>query len=135
MPSQRVLVVVTDPVAPSALKRAVRDHVDPEAEVRLGPSLSFLEWVANDEDNARTEAEELAAEGGRALHGPGPVELELGDADPVQAVKDALQTFPADEILLISPTDSGITQPDLDSFGVPVHVLTIPAWSRSAPGG
>jgi hypothetical protein len=137
MPSQRVLVAVTDPVAPSALKRAVRDHVDPEADVRLVsfPSLSFLEWVASDEDDARTEAEEFAAEGGRALHGPGPVELELGDSDPVQAVEDALQTFPADEILLISPTDRGITQPDLDSFGVPVHALTIPAWSRSAPAG
>jgi hypothetical protein len=130
MPSQRILVVVTDPVAPSALKKAVRDHVDPEAEVRLvsSPSLSFLEWLTNDEDDARTEAEELAVEGGRALHEPGPVELELGDADPVQAVKDALETFPADEILLVSPTDSGkMTQPELGSFGVPVNVLTIPA--------
>jgi len=129
MASQRVLVVVTDPVPASALKLAVRDHVDPEAEVRLvsSPSLSFLEWVTNDEDEARTEAEELAAEGGRALDGPGPVELELGDADPVQAVKDALQTFPADEILLVSPSESSITRPDLDSFGVPVHAFIVPA--------
>jgi hypothetical protein len=129
MPSQRVLVVVTDPVAPSALKRAVRDHVDPEADVRLvsSPSLSFLEWMTNDEDEARTEAEKLAVEGGCALNQPGPVGLELGDSDPVQAVKDALQTFPADEILVVSPTDSEMTQPELDSFGVPVHALTIPA--------
>ena len=129
MPNQRVLVVVTDPVAPSALKKAVRDHVDPGADVRLvsSPSLSFLEWLTNDEDDARTDAEELADVGGRALDQPGPVELELGDSDPVQAVKDALQTFPADEILLVSPTDSDITQPELDSFGVPVQVLTIAA--------
>ncbi len=128
MPNQRVLVVVTDPVAPSALREAVRDHVDPEAEVRLvsSPSLSLTEWVTNDEDDARTEAEELAAEGGRALHQPGPVELELGDANPVQAVKDALATFAADEILLVSPTRGAMTQPELDSFGVPVHTLTIP---------
>ena len=114
MPNQRVLVVVTDPVAAIGSSRAVRDHVDPGADVRLvsSPSLSFLEWVSNDEDDARTEAEELAAEGGRALHQPGPVDLELGDADPVQAVKDALQTFPADEILLVSPTGGAITQPD-----------------------
>jgi hypothetical protein len=129
MPSQRVLLVVTDTVAPSALRKAVRDHVDPEAEVRLvtSPSLSFVEWMTNDEDDARIEAEELAVEGGRALDQPEPVEVELGDADPVQAVKDALQTFPADEILLVSPTDSDITQPELDSFGVPVHVLTVAA--------
>lgn len=129
MRSQRVLVVVTDPVAPSALKKAVRDHVDPGADVRLvsSPSLSFLEWLTNDEDDARTDAEELADVGGRALDQPAPVELELGDSDPVQAVKDALQTFPADEILLVSPTDSDITQPELDSFGVPVQVLTIAA--------
>lgn len=129
MSGQRVLVVVTDPVSPSALKRAVNDHVDHGAEVRLvsSPSLSFLEWVTSDEDDARGEAEELAVEAGRALQDPGPVELELGDADPVQAVKDALQTFPADEILLVSPTGSGLTQPELDSFGIPVHVLTISA--------
>lgn len=129
MRSQRVLVIVTDPVAPSALKKAVRDHVDPGADVRLvsSPSLSLLEWVTNDEDGARTEAEELAAVGGSALNQAGPVELELGDSDPVQAVQDALQTFPADEILLVSPTESGITQAELDSFGIPVQVLTIPA--------
>jgi hypothetical protein len=129
MPSQRVLVVVTDTVAPSALRKAVRDHVDPGAEVRLvsSPSLSFVEWLTNDEDDARTEAEELAVEGGRALDQPGPVELELGDADPVQAVKDALQTFPADEILVVTPTDGGMTQSELGSFGVPAHVVTIPA--------
>ena len=126
---RRVLVIVTDPVAPAALRKAVRDHVDPEAEVRLvsSPSLSFVEWMTNDEDDARTEAEELAVEGGRALDQPEPVEVELGDADPVQAVEDALQTFPADEILVVSPTDDRMTQPELDSFGVPVHVLTIPA--------
>jgi hypothetical protein len=129
MSNQRVLVVVTDPVPPSALQRAVRDQVDPGADVRLvsSPSLSFLEWVSSDEDDARTEAEELAAEGGRALHQPGSVDLQLGDADPVQAVKDALQTFPADEILLVSPTGGSITQPELDSFGVPVHSVSIQA--------
>ena len=84
-----------------------------------------LEWVTSDEDGARTEAEELAAEGGRALHQPGPVDLELGDANPMQAVRDALQTFPADEILLVSPNGSGMTQPELDSFGVPVYSLSI----------
>jgi hypothetical protein len=129
MPAQRVLVVVTDPVAPSALKKAVRDHVEPGADVRLvsSPSLSFLEWLTNDEGDARTDADQLAAAGGRALDQPGPVEVELGDSDPVQAVKDALQTFPADEILLVSPNGSGITQPELNSFGVPVHVLTVSA--------
>ena len=129
MASQRVLVVVTDPVPASALQRAVRGHVDPGADVRLvsSPSLSFLEWLTSDEDDARTDAEELAEIGGSALNKPGPVELELGDADPVQAVKDALQTFPADEILLVSPTGSSITQPELDSFGVPVHSVSIQA--------
>ena len=58
MPSQRVLVVVTDPVDQSALKRAVNDHVDHDAEVRIvsSPSLSFLEWVTNDEGDARVTA-------------------------------------------------------------------------------
>jgi hypothetical protein len=128
-PSQRVLVVVTDPVDQSALKRAVNDHVDPRAEGRIvnSPSLSFLEWVTNDEEDAHTEAKELTDVGARTLDHPGPVALELGDSDPVQAVKDALQTFPADEILFVSPTGGGIAQPELDSFNVPTHILTIPA--------
>ena|SRR5579859_4011721 len=129
MPNKRVLVVVTDPVDQSALKHAVNDHVDPGADVRLvsSPSLSFLEWVTNDEDDARTKAKRLADVGARALDQAKPVELELGDADPVQAVKDALQTFPADEILLVSPTGGCIAQTELDSFNVPTHTLTIPA--------
>ena len=128
MPGQRVLVVVTDPVEESTLEKMLRDHVDPGADVRLvsSPALSFLQWVTNDEDDARAEAEELAADGGRGLDRPGRVELELGDSDPVQAVKDALQTFPADEILLVSPSDGGIARSELDAFGVPVHALTIP---------
>ena len=130
MHSKRVLVVVTDPVDQSALKRAaVNDHVDPGAEVRFvsSPSLSFLEWVTHDEDDARTDAKKLAAVGARALDQAEPVELALGDADPVQAVKDALQTFPADEILVVSPTGGGVAQPELDSFNVPTHILTIAA--------
>jgi len=123
-----VLILVTAPVDQSALKQAVNDHVDHDAEVRIvsSPSLSFLEWVTNDEGVARTEAKELADVGGRALDQLGP-ELELGDSDPVQAVKDALRTFPADEILFVSPTDTGLSQPEIDSFNVPTHTLTIPA--------
>lgn len=85
----------------------IRDHVGPGADVRLvsSPSLSFLPWVTNDDD-ARAEAEELTAEGGRGLDLAGPVELELGDSGPAQAVKDAVQTFPA------------------DAFGIPVHAET-----------
>jgi len=107
----------------------VNDHVDHDAEVRIvsSPSLSFLEWVTNDEGDARTEARELADAGRRALDRPGPVKLELGDSDPVQAAKDALRTFPADRILLVSPPDNGLTQPELDSLGVPAQVLTLPA--------
>ena len=68
----------------------------------LSPALnSRVRTWTSDEDGAREAAqvrldasiEQLAAVGVQALG-------EIGDGDPVQAVEDALRSFPADEIVL-----------------------------------
>jgi nucleotide-binding universal stress UspA family protein len=92
-----------------ALDSEVPDDV-PEAEVLVvAPALnSWLRRWVSDEDAARSRAEQRAAAlvdklARRGIHAEGRV----GDADPVQAIADALVTFPADEIVIsAAPKDA-----------------------------
>jgi hypothetical protein len=52
---------------------------------------------------------------------------EVGDSDPLKAIEDALRTFPADELVIVTPPDdqagwleSGSAEEALDRFGLPV---------------
>ena len=56
----------------------------------------------------------------------------MGDTDPVQAIEDALRTFPADEVLVVTRPDDDASWLEQDSaqearerFGVPVTRLTV----------
>ena len=95
--------------------------------------VSPLQWLANDEDGARVEAGGIAAQ---AAGTPGRqaarTEAEVGDTDPVQAIEDALRTFPADEVLVVTHRDDDASwlEQDLaeearERFGVPVTRLTV----------
>ena len=89
-----VLVVAVDVVVPDGLAHA-------EVLV-VAPALnSWLRRWLSDEDLARRRAEELLASlverlEGTAMH----VEGRVGDADPLQAIADALPTFPADTVVI-----------------------------------
>ena len=100
MASKRVLVVTTASVEPDRLREEVLRHVgDENAEVKIvapASDVSRLQWLANDEDEAREEAAQQADEAAEAVEPAASVETEVGDSDPVQAVEDALRTFPAD---------------------------------------
>ncbi len=80
-----------------------------------------------DEDDARAEAEQLAAQTAGAVEAKVPldeVETEVGDRDPIVAVEDALAEFPADEIVLAGHADAQ-TEARLRRFGVPVERLDV----------
>ena len=60
------------------------------------------------------------------------MDSETGESDPEQAIQDALQTFPADEILVFTHSeDEQRYREDVDvavlerRFGVPVKQATI----------
>ena len=103
---RRLLVVTTARVEGARLREEVRRHAGDEgAEVRIvapATDISPLKWLYTDVDDARAEAEEVAREASEAVASEAVVEAEVGDTDPVQAIEDALRTFPADELILVT---------------------------------
>jgi len=100
----RILIVANETIEGTRLRRAIRSQAaGAAAEVLVvAPALnSRLRHWLSDEDEARRAAESrvrhyvagLAAAG---IHAGGVV----GDADPLQALADALRVFPADELII-----------------------------------
>ena len=86
-----------------ALDAETVDVGDAEVFV-VAPALnSRLRHWLSDEDGARRRAGELLATYVDRLERAGAhARGSVGDADPVQAIADALVTFPADEIVIAS---------------------------------
>jgi len=136
MERKRLLVVATAPVEAGPLRDAVREHAGDGAEVRVvapASDISPLRWLASDEDEARGKAAEVASEASQTVESEGVrTEAAVGDPDPVQAIEDALRTFPADEVLVVTHPDDDSNWLEQDSadaarerFGVPVTRLTV----------
>ena len=119
------------------MRARLREHAGEAAEIRViapASDVSPLEWLATDEDEAREEAAEIARDAKRTVEPEAPVEAEVGDTDPVQAIEDALRTFPADEVVVVTrPGDEagwlekGAAGEAQERFGVPVTRLTVEA--------
>jgi hypothetical protein len=128
-------VLTTVPVADDRLRAELGRRVDAEGvQVRVvspASDVSRLEWLANDEDAARERADLKAQETARASDVE-VVDAGVGDADPVQAIEDALREWPADEVLVVTPPDEQTNWLESDAaegararLGVPVSHLTI----------
>ena len=117
-------------------EHVLRSHVGEEDTLKLVVPVvrqGFLDWLANDEKaftKARSAAEEAAAE----LPGE-TVEAGAGEADVDLAIRDALATFPADEIVVaVRPSSQeGLIESmatagaPTDCFlGIPVRYVVIP---------
>jgi hypothetical protein len=136
MDRKKLLVVATAPIEAGPLRDAVREHAGDEAEIRVvapASDVSPLQWLASDEDAAREKAAGVASEAAESVE-PEAVrtEAEVGDTDPVQAIEDALRTFPADEVLVVTRPEDDASWLEQDSaqearerFGVPVTRLTV----------
>jgi hypothetical protein len=107
----RILVVAASGIEPEAAGRAIGRRVGDDAEIRVVAPVSGLgrlDWLTNAEDDARRDAAERADAVADAVPAD-PISSEVGDADPVQAIADALRTFPADQIVVVTRTDDGLT--------------------------
>jgi hypothetical protein len=136
MDMKKLLVIATAPVEPGPLRDAVREHAGDEAEIRVvapASDVSQLQWLASDEDKAREKAAKVASGAAESVEPEAArTETEVGDTDPVQAIEDALRTFPADEVLVVTRPDDDASWLEEDSaqearerFGVPVTRLTV----------
>lgn len=132
--AHRVLVVATADVPAAEVRSRVGAHAGEEAEVRVvvpASNLSVLDWLTNDEDDVRAEAGQRAEAIAAALPGEG-IETEVGDTDPVTAIEDALRTFPADELVVVTRPDEqaswleqGAGRVALECFALPVTHLVV----------
>ena len=93
--------------------------------------ISRLDWLTNAEDDARTDATERADELAEAAP-TDDVESRVGDSDPAQAIEDALRTFPADELIVITLPDEdadwlekGSAETALESSSLPITHLVV----------
>lgn len=112
-----------DAIAPS------REHVHVVAPMLVGP----LDWLATAEDDAHRRAEIRALEAEWTLADRSEVEGEAGEADPVQAVEDALRRFRADAIVIAGQDADPDLEEALARFGLPIRRLQPAARRRSGP--
>jgi hypothetical protein len=133
--SQHILVVANQTATGRELHDTVRAFaIDPAARVHVvSPALnSRVRHFFSDSDAARESAEARLAECVKQLS---KLELDVaghvGDEDPLQAVADALVTFPATELVIATHPESrsnwlahDLVHRALAQFGLPtVHVV------------
>ena len=129
---RNVLVVSTVEHSDDVLREHVGDADTLKVVVPVVKQ-GILDWLASDE-KAFSHAQEVAGRTADELPGE-TVEAVAGEADVGLAVRDALATFPADEIVVaVRPADEeGIveslatdTAPKHSVDGVPVRFVVIP---------
>jgi hypothetical protein len=133
----RVLVLTSEPISAEQLSAALPGDLDPnDVELMIvTPALqpSALRFWLSDADNAIAEAKRTERQTVERLSREGvAVESETGESDPEQAIQDALQTFPADEVLVFThPEGHQHYREDVDvavleqRFGLPVKRATL----------
>ena len=133
---RRILVIANETVAGGELHEAIeRAASGYDAHVLVViPALNtkLRHWVS-DEDRARAAARERLANSLAQLAESGiDARGEVGDADPVQSIADALRTFGADEVIISTHPEGrsnwlerGVIDTARERFAVPItHVVT-----------
>ena len=132
---RRILVVANETVGGATLRESIRERSEGvRAEVLVvAPALNtpIRHW-ASDEDGARAVAETRLEESLALLRSGGiNARGEVGDAEPLQAIEDALRTFGADEIIISTHPEGrsqwlerGVVSSARERFAVPItHVV------------
>lgn len=117
-------------------EKVLRPHFDETDTIKVVVPVTgqgFLDWLANDE-KAFAHAETIAESTAERLPGE-TVDAVAGEANVGLAIRDALATFPADEIVVAVRPDAqeGLVEsiatenaPQHSVEGVPVRYLVVP---------
>jgi hypothetical protein len=108
--ARRFLIVATQPLeepeAVAAIARELEGANLAEVRVLAPASIGFLDRWASDVEAARRRAQERLVTTVAALAKAGvDAEARVGDEDLVQAVEDQLESYRADEVILVSARD------------------------------
>ncbi len=132
---RRILVIANETVGGTTLRDRIRERSEGvRADVLVvAPALnSPIRHWASDEDGARAVAESRLQESLSLLRSGGvSARGEVGDAEPLQAIEDALRTFGADEIIISTHPEGrsqwlerGVVSAARERFAVPItHVV------------
>ncbi len=135
----KLLVLTSEPVSAGQIRSALSADADLEkSEVMVvAPALqrSAVRFWMSDTDEAIEKAQAVGRESREQLESEGvPAKADTGEADPYKAVQDALQTFPADRLLVFShPEGEQLYREDVDHdeleirFGLPVDQAELSA--------
>ncbi len=132
---RRILVIANETVGGGPLRKQIEEQssgYDTEVLV-VSPALNtpVRHW-ASDEDSARAEAQQrLEASLARLRQAGIEASGEVGDADPLQAIEDAVRTFGPDEIIISTHPEGrshwlerGVVTGARERFTVPItHVV------------
>src|SRR5436190_2801891 len=133
----RVLVLTSEPVDAALLRAALGGDARDAEVLVVSPALqdSPLRFWMSDVDQAIARAREVEEETVERLDEAGvDAAGDTGESDPLLAVQDALQTFPADEIVLFTHPggdrnwlEEGLVDEAKERFEPPVrHMLVEP---------
>ena len=112
-------------------EQALRDQLGDVEQVKVVvPAIrqGVLDWLANDE-RAFSAAQEQAERTATALPGE-TVDARAGEADIELAIRDALATFPADEIVVALPSGGELDERASEQVsraanGIPVRRVVV----------
>ncbi len=133
---RRILVIANETVGGERLREEIRSRSEgfDEQVFVVCPALNTpLRHWASDEDGARVQAQERLNTSLSRLRDAGvDAKGEIGDAEPLQAMEDALRLFGADEIIISTHPEGrshwlekGIVDAARERFAVPItHVVT-----------
>jgi hypothetical protein len=132
--SKKIIALVSEPISGQALKSAVGNDVEDAEVLVVAPALnSKFKFLTSDADDAIARAEAVQEETVERLDEEGiDAAGDTGEADPLLALQDALQTYAADEIVLCLHGDSGrnwqeegVVDEARERFGKPVKQLVV----------
>ena len=105
---RNVLVISSSERPVAALRAALGDDIDELRVVVPAVHQSRLQWLTNADDDARERADDAASSIADALPSR-ETEASAGDSDPLLAAEDALRTFAADEVVVVTRPDEEAT--------------------------
>jgi len=132
----KLLVITSEPITADHLRDAIGSDAADDAEVLIiAPALhrSALRFWLSDADEAIALAQTVQQESVDELDREGvTAEGDTGESEPMKAIADSLETFPADRIALFIHPESeqsyreNITAAEItERFGLPVTITEL----------